>query len=600
MAMTEIWGAAPEDAVTTFRVWAPNATTVGVQEFDAAGAVTRETAMDRSDPGYWQVDVAGATPGTEYLFSISGPGGTQNRIDPYAREVTNSVGHAVVYDEGAFAWSADGYGSRGWDELIVYELHVGTFDPDGTGHVGTLSEAATRLGYLHDLGVTAVELLPLAEFQGDQSWGYNPAAPFAVERAYGGPDGLKTFVDAAHGHGIAVILDVVYNHFGPSDLDHSLWRFDGWEQDNGGGIYFYQDWRAESGWGPRPDYGRPEVRQYIRDNVIDWLSQYRLDGLRFDATASIDSADGSGTEAGAESIPDGRQLLRECNDDVDASQPWKIRIAEDMRNNDMITAPTSAGGVGFPAQWDPDFVASIRAAMVATDDTQRSMSSVAAAIERRYGDRWLSRVVFTESHDADANGHERLPSEIDPATPDSWYAKKRSTLGAAVVFTSPGIPMLFQGQEFLQDLWFTDSRPVDWTNQTTHAGILALYRDLIALRRDLAGNTRGLRGSGVEVHHVNDVDKVLGYHRWDHGGPRDDTIVLLNCANRSYGDYTIGLPREGTWQVRLNSDWSGYDPTFDNAATYPLVTDAVPRDGMPVSGTLGIGPYSAVILSQDD
>jgi len=598
MAMTEDWGTASGNAVTTFRVWAPNATTVGVQEFDASGAVTRETSMDRSDPGYWQVDVAGATPGTEYLFSISGPAGTQDRIDPYAREVTSSVGHAVVYDEAAFAWSADSFGSRGWDELIVYELHVGTFDPAGNGHVGTLSEAATRLGYLYDLGVTAVELLPLAEFQGDQSWGYNPAVPFAVERAYGGPDGLKAFVDAAHGHGIAVILDVVYNHFGPSDLDHSLWRFDGWDQNNGGGIYFYQDWRSESGWGPRPDYGRPQVRQYIRENVIDWLGQYRLDGLRFDATASIDSADGSGTEAGG--IPDGRQLLRECNDAVDASQPWKIRIAEDMRNDETITAPTSAGGVGFPAQWDPDFVTSVRTAMVATDDTQRSMSSIAAAIERRYGDRWLSRVVFTESHDSDANGHERLPSEIDPATPDSWYAKKRSTLGAAVVFTSPGIPMLFQGQEFLEDLWFTDSQPVDWTNQTTHAGILALYRDLIALRRDLSGNTRGLRGSGLEVHHVNDVDKVLAYHRWDHGGPRDDTIVLLNCANRGYTNYTIGLPREGTWQVRLNSDWSGYDPTFGNAATYPLTTDTEPRDGMPVSGTLGIGPYTAVILSQDD
>ena len=302
-------------------------------------------------------------------------------------------------------------------------------------------------------------------------------------------------MDTAHRHGIAVILDVVYNHFGPSDLDHSLWQFDGWEQNNGGGIYFYEDWRAEIPWGSRPDYGRPEVRQYICDNVVDWLGQYRIDGLRFDMTAYIRSVDGSGADA--QSIPGGLQLLRELNDVVDASQPWKFRIAEDMRNDVMITAPTSAGGAGFSAQWDPDFVTCVRAAMVTTDDAQRSMSSVAAAIERRYGDRWLSRVVYTESHDADANGGERLPSEIDPAKPDSCYAKKRSTLGAAVVFTSPGIPMLFQGQEFLEDLWFTDSRPVDWTNQTTYAGILALYRDLIALRRDLFGNTRGLRGSGL-------------------------------------------------------------------------------------------------------
>lgn len=596
--MTEQMGATSRDGVTTFRVWAPNASAVAVQEFDRLGSMTRQTAMALSDPGYWQADIAEAHPGTEYLYAITGPDGAQTRIDPYAREVTNSVGRAVIYDETAFGWSSDGYTCPGWDELIVYELHIGTFDPDANGRVGSLTEAATRLGYLHDLGVTAVELLPLAEFAGDRSWGYNPALPFAVEQAYGGPDGLKAFVDAAHGHGIAVIVDVVYNHFGPSDLDHSLWRFDGWHQNGGGGIYFYEDWRAESGWGPRPDYGRPEVRQYIRDNVADWLRQYRLDGLRWDATASIRSADGSGTAAN--SIPDGWQLLRECNDDVDASQPWKIRIAEDMRNNLAMTAPTSAAGAGFPTQWDPDFVTTVRAAMVAADDSQRSMTGMAAAIERRYGNEWLSRVVFTESHDADANGGKRLPSEIDPATPDGWYAKKRSTLGAAVMLTSPGIPMLFQGQEFLEDLWFDDSRPVDWTKQTTYAGIRALYRDLIALRRDLSATTRGLRGGGLLIHHVNDVDKVIAYHRSDQGGPRDDTIVVLNCANRSYADYTVGLPRTGAWQVRLNSDWSGYDPSFADTPAYPLTAHADQRDGMPASGTLGIGPYTAVILSQDD
>ena len=110
----------------------------------------------------------------------------------------------------------------------------------------------------------------------------------------------------------------------------------------------------------------------------------------------------------------------------------------------------------------------------------------------------------------------------------------------------------------------------------------------------------GCGAAAWDVHHVNDVDKVLAYHRWDQGGPRDDTIVLLNCANRSYTNYTLGLPREGTWQVRLNSDWSGYDPTFANTSTCQLTTDAEPRDGMPVSGTLAIGAYTAVILSQDD
>ncbi len=124
------------------------------------------------------------------------------------------------------------------------------------------------------------------EFAGDRSWGYNPAHPFAIESTYGGPAGFQRFVKAAHQKGIAVLVDVVYNHFGPSDL--SLWQFDGWSENGMGGIYFYQDWRANTPWGDtRPDYGRREVRQYIRDNALMWLEDYRCDGLRFDATAYI-------------------------------------------------------------------------------------------------------------------------------------------------------------------------------------------------------------------------------------------------------------------------------------------------------------------------
>nr|MDT0666184.1 alpha-amylase family glycosyl hydrolase [Micromonospora sp. DSM 115978] len=173
--------------------------------------------------------------------------------------------------------------------LVIYELHVGTFNDTPGGGPGNLDGIAARLPYLLSLGVNAIQLMPPAEFPGGFSWGYNPSSPFAVESDYGGPDALRRLVQAAHGHGIAVFCDVVYNHLGPSDL--GLWQFDGatGTADDSGGIYFYPDWRAHTPWGERnrPDYSRPEVRQYLRDNALSWLHDYRMDGLRLDATAYV-------------------------------------------------------------------------------------------------------------------------------------------------------------------------------------------------------------------------------------------------------------------------------------------------------------------------
>jgi 1,4-alpha-glucan branching enzyme len=589
-------GAWPFDGGTTFRVWAPNSSQVSVRLLSGAAA-GQTVALVAEEDGCWSADVLDVGVGDGYLYALRWQDQTLLRIDPYARHVTNSAGHGLVYDESAFDWAEQDYRSPSWDELVIYELHVGTFAPVAANQVANLDEAAARLPYLNQLGITAVELLPVAEFAGDLSWGYNPALPFAVETAYGGPDALMAFVQAAHQLGIAVLLDVVYNHLGPGDLDHDLWRFDGWCSNNGGGIYFYQDWRADTGWGSRPDYGRRQVLQYLRDNVASWLGTYRLDGLRLDATAYIRNVTGGSDPA--QDIPDGWRLLQAINDDTAAAQPWKIRIAEDMRNDEWITKPTAEGGAGFSSQWDPDFVVQVRQAMLTPDDSARSMAGVAAAIGRQYNGRALTRVVFTESHDADANGGARVPEAIDPGHADSWWSKKRSTLGASVVFTAPGIPMLFQGQEFLENLWFADTRPVDWTKKDIFAGILQLYHDLIRLRRNLDGQTRGLRGEGVQVHHVNDVDKLVAFHRWNGGGPGDDTVVLLNFANRAYDSYAIGLPRSGVWRVRFNSDWSGYDPTFGDHVANDCTASQEPRDGLPWSGTLSIGPYTTLILSQD-
>jgi 1,4-alpha-glucan branching enzyme len=211
----------------------------------------------------------------------------------------------------------------------------------------------------------------------------------------------------------------------------------------------------------------------------------------------------------------------------------------------------------------------------------------------------VQRVIYTESHDDVANGHARVPEEIWPGNADSWFSRKRSTLGAALVFTAPGIPMIFQGQEFLEDGYFTDTAPLDWARLQAYAGINLLYRDLIRLRRNWYDQTRGLRGQHVNVHHVNNTDKVIAFHRWDDGGPGDDVVVVANFANRSYDSYALGMPRAGVWRVRFNSDWQGYSSDFGNQLGYDTSTGDGSIDGMPCQANVGIGPYSVLILSQD-
>jgi 1,4-alpha-glucan branching enzyme len=602
---------------TSFRVWAPHAARVAIAgTFNGWSTVSHPLA--REGDGYWSVDVPEALPGDQYKYVLdtgasgagaradgaggdagaSGGGGLLWRIDPYSPALTSSIGNSLV-PRPDFDWGHPPFRPPARDDLVLYELHVGTFNDAPGGPPGRLDAVVERLPHLLALGVNAIQLMPPAEFPGGFSWGYNPSSPFAVESDYGGPDALKRLVQAAHEVGIAVLVDVVYNHLGPCDL--GLWQYDGWSENGKGGIYFYNDARSHTPWGEnnRPDYSRPEVRQYLRDNALSWLLDYRMDGLRWDATAWIRNV--YGNDDPAHDLVDGWNFMRWVNDEIDAIAPQAVSIAEDMRDNRWVTLDTASGGAGFDAQWDDRFVHPVRAALTTPDDDARDVDAVVAAVGHRYTGAF-SRVVYTESHDetAGSSGRARLPEEIWPGNADSWPAKKRSTLGAALVFTAPGIPMLFQGQEMLADGSFRDDEPLDWAKlEDRNRGILRLYRDLIALRRNRAGCTRGLRGEGLQIHHVNRADRVVAFHRYHEAGPRDSTIVLVNLANREYGGYRIGLPRAGAWRVRFSSDWAGYDPTFGGHPCPDVVAATPGSDGMPAAGDVGLGPYTAVILSQD-
>ena len=569
----------------SFRTWAPNADAVAIIGDFNNWSMWSTMLADEGD-GNWSVDISNAVPGDQYNYVIINSGTQYTRIDARSYQVTNSVGNSVVYDPDSYFWQTTDYDRPLWNETVIYEMHIGTFS-------GGILQAITKLDYLKDLGVNAIELMPIWEFAGNSSWGYNGSHPFAIESSYGTPNDLKRFVDEAHQRGIAVLVDVLYNHWGPSDM--SLWQYDGWNQSEMGGIYFYNDWRAVTPWGDtRPDYSRDEVRQYIRDNALYWLEEFRLDGLRVDGTKWIRATDDGGTD-----IPEGWTLLQWLNDEIDAHDSGKLIICEDLDGTDWMTKGTGAGGAGFDSQWDVYWIHPIRGVIETIHDSDRSMWTVRDSVMAVYNGDQTDRVIYTESHDEVANGRSRVPEEISPGDAGNWLARKRSTLGAALVLTSPGIPMLFQGQEFLEDGFFHDDDPLDWTKVTTYSGILKLYTDLVALRLNKAGISGGLVGASTNVHHINDNGKAIAYHRWGTGGIGDDVIVVMNFSSNSLNSYRIGFPNEGNWYMVFNSDSTQYANDYTDIG-HDAVAIQFAYDSMPYSGIVDVAPYSVQIFSRAD
>jgi 1,4-alpha-glucan branching enzyme len=590
-------GAIPLDGATSFRVWAPNASAVSVVgEFNDWDPATHP--LEREEGGMWAGQVADATPGDQYQFEIVNGSKHLRKNDAYAREIHPTSALSVIYADD-YEWKTTDFGLPHWNELVLYELHVGTFSTGPEGSPGRFKEIIGRLLYLKSLGVNALAIMPLAAFPGERSWGYNLTNPFAVESNYGGPDGLKRLIDEAHAQGIGIILDVVYNHFGPDNLD--LWQYDGWTENNKGGIYFYNDHRSWTPWGEnRPDYGRGEVRQYIRDNALMWLEEFRVDGLRVDGTLFIRNTKGEQGNVETD-IPEGWTLLQWINEEVQRFFPGRLTIAEDLMQNAWVTKPVAEGGAGFASQWDSAFVHPIRAALVEIADEDRSMPAVERALAFNYNADFIQRIIYSDSHDEDANGKARMAQQIDPNDTAGYFARKRSILGAGLVLTTPGIPMLFEGQEFLENGWFRDDKPLDWSKLKTFQGINRFYRDMTHLRRNLHGNTKGLTGPFLKIFHVNNKDKIIAFHRWAEGGAKDDVVIVASFSNRTMDDYRIGLPRGGSWVIRLNSDWKGYSPDFSDVSNPDgqIIAEKSPYDGCNYSGSIALPSYGFLVLSQE-
>lgn len=418
-----------------FKVWAPRAKTVAVEVNGS-----RVPMKPEGDRGYWSVEVEEAGPGSDYGFVIDDD--AKAYPDPRSQSQPKGV-HELsrVYDQEAFQWSDGGFRPLPLSSAIVYEMHIGTFTKEGT-----LDAAIEKLDELTELGITHVELLPVAAFAGDYGWGYDGVALFAVHEPYGGPDALKRFVDAAHTKGLAVLLDVVYNHFGPSG--NYTGKF---------GPYLIDSHKTP--WGGAVNLesaGAHEVRRFFCDNALMWLRDFHCDGLRLDAVhAYIDRS----------AIHFLEQLSMEVETLSATLGKQHVLVAESDLNDPRYVTSREAGGLGMDAQWSDDFHHALFAALLPEPEGGYysdfgTIAQLAKSIEEtfifdgqysRYRQRVHGRPViglsqhrffgYIQNHDQVGNRAqgERLTESV---------GFDRARIAAALVLLSPFVPMLFQGEEW--------------------------------------------------------------------------------------------------------------------------------------------------------
>ena len=578
----------------TFRVWAPNASAVSVRgQFNG----WNETVMSK-DPAadYWSVTDSSARPGQEYKYFLRWAGNSNGawKVDPRAVWVRN--GNGVIYDQGNFDWGTVTRPSIPADRQVAYEMHVGTFnDPDPKdGRPGTFWDAIKRLDYLQRLGVNVVALMPVNEFGGDYSWGYNPHYPFAIEDAYGGPDGLKSFVKAAHQRGIKVQIDVVHNHWLENSTNvaraDTVWEFDGPSN-----IYFSSGDGSSTDWGPRPDFEKTEVRRYISDQIETLLADFRIDGLRWDSPENITGKD-------LFVRPSGKAMMAAINRMIRSQYPGVWSVAETANlltvraapDGDLLSVPNLEES--FHGHWNDGFYSDvINGITQAPPKFSRFTNNLTS-----WSDGPGYRVIFSDNHDKAGGQHNkksdgvpfmRLANRIDSNNPLGLTARKKSLLSGVLTLTTPGVPMLFMGQEFQAAGMFADTNPVIWTQASEQHGIFRGHRDLLALRSEFSA-LQNLDANATE-YSFDQAQGVLSFLRRG-ANSAGDVLVLMNLSDQAKTNLSVSFPSAGPWYVRYNSDWKIYGTDFLDLG--------VDRNQVLVGGalqeTVSLAPWSAILLAK--
>jgi maltooligosyltrehalose trehalohydrolase len=543
----------------------------------------RLVPMEPRELGYFEVTLDGVEPGARYLYRLDG---AAERPDPASRFQPTTVHEPSAVVDPTFRWSDGHWHGLPLDRYVIYELHVGTFTPEGT-----FDAIIPRLDALAELGVTAIELMPVAQFAGTRGWGYDGVYPFAPQNSYGGPGGLRRLVDACHARGLAVVMDVVYNHLGPEG---------GYLQEFG---HYFTD-RYKTPWGEAVNVDGPksdEVRRYFIENTLYWVHEFHIDALRLDAIHAIH--DETATPFLMELVNVVGRYATDLNRQV-------FVIGESDLNDVRVLRPPELGGLGLHAQWADDFHHCVFTLLAGEcspyhrDYNQFDLLANAyehgyaytgqfcATRERRHGNQPINLpgrqfVICIQNHDQ--IGNRKFGERFGALA--SFEAQK---LAAGAVLLAPYTPMLFMGEEYGEDapfLFFTDfSDPglgdavregrkrefamaggddppdpqtegtfrrskLNWEQRETgrHAVLLAFYRELLRVRREtpaLRFPDRGrMRVTPFPEH------QTLAVERWDGD---DETLLVLNFGDRP-AEVRLML-RTGTWdRVLASADgrWDG-------------------------------------------
>ena len=571
----------------TARVWAPRARDVFICG-DFNGWVRDESSrLVRRDDGRWTGFVAGAADGQKYKFYVVGTGSQGFKRDPYARDLTNDWPDpdCILRSPTTFPWQDWDWRTPDFRDLIVYQLHIGTWFGPNRGHrVAKFLDVLDRVEYLADLGVNAIEPLPVVEYSTPRSMGYNGSDLFSPEMDYEVSDGeldryvdlanrlltqkgkaplarqvlavginqLKALVDICHHYGIGVILDTVYNHASGdvSGQDESIYFFDRASgTDPNDSLYFTR----EDHTGPVFAFWNADVRQFLIDNARFFVEEYHVDGFRYDQVTVIDRQN-----AGS-----GWMFCQHLNSTVNSVDPAIINIAEYWGPEPAVVRSTGEGGAGFHASWHDGLREAIRGVIGQASGGRDAPLNWQPVVDHLrapgFADAWRA-VQYVESHDEVYRDREpRVPSlAVGGGNTRTWHATSRSRVATALILTAPGIPMIFMGQEIYEDKRWADdvaNHPgtlVHWDGlavDKTMSDFHRFTRDLMWLRR----RHPALRSEGVRTVLMDNVARVVAFQRWVEGAGRDVVVVASLNESTLYG-FRIPMPTSGYWHEVFNSD----------------------------------------------
>jgi 1,4-alpha-glucan branching enzyme len=586
----------------TFRVWAPQASAVhlhGIFGGEVFDRLTDDRLLQKDERGYWTGYQAGARDGDRYRFWVQGAGSSGYKRDPCAREL-DPEGFpdcfCILRAGGGFPWHDQDFVTPHFSDMIVYQLHIGTFAIRKPGVASNFLDVALKIPYLAELGINVLQPLPVDEQECNPNMGYSGADLFSPDFPYiavedlpfyleklnelyaakhqsavaladiqSGPGQLKALVDLCHVHGIAVVFDVVYNHAGGFSIDGRLddnclyymdRRID--RGNNNDSLYFTDQDRGTGGlafalW-------NDDVSKFLIDNARYYLEELHADGFRYDEISTlISTSQGSGWQF-CRALTSNLRGFR--NRILQNAEFWAGRFPDIPGSALPVVAPAEAGGMGFDVVQHDYLRSVLRGAVGAASrgaSANVSMSAISAALYPPAFDHAWRAVTCVENHDLVLAGREpRLPALADPSNHRSWYARSRSRVVTAILLTAPGIPQIFMGQEFFEDKpWDVDPRGpnlLSWDgleapSDPTMRDHLRFTRDLIRLRRDLPA----LRSDNVHAFYQSDRDRVMAYHRWREGSG-DDVIVVASFAETTWTGYGLGFPAGGFWKERFNSD----------------------------------------------